>query len=113
MKVSLSTRQAYAEVDNFLELLEESERDKIPKKLREFFKREKDKSYMKRIDSNMPISKQNLKEETLGIIALLNLKYWCEDEEEKKRLRQVYARNEIKYQEVLKKEYHLKNNVEE
>ena len=35
------------------------------------------------------IENQKLKEETLGIIALLNLQYWCEDENEKKRLKEV------------------------
>ena len=44
---------------------------------------------------------QNLKEETLGIIALLNLQYWCEDEHEKQRLKEVYAKNEKVYQEML------------
>ena len=34
-------RKAYSEVDDFIELLEEEDRNKIPKKLRDFFKREK------------------------------------------------------------------------
>ena len=37
----------------------------------------------------MPIAKQLLKTETLSIIALLNLQYWCEDEREKARLMAV------------------------
>ena len=41
--ISATTRQAYTEIDNFIELLE-------------------------------------LKKETLALIAMLNLKYWCEDE---------------------------------
>ena len=62
---------------------------------------------MKNIEVNIPISEQNLREETLGIIALLNLKYWCDEEEEKERLRKRYARNEKIYKEVLENSYSL------
>lgn len=97
MSISVSTRMAYAEIDAFLNLVDAKDREKIPKNLRELFKREKDKDYIKNIDSNIPISEQNLKEETLAIIALLNLKYWCDDETEKERLKKVYEENETKY----------------
>ena len=79
MGVSINTRQAYSEVDEFLELISKENRNKIPKKLREFLREEKDINYIKGINLNVPIKNQELKEETLGIIALLNLQYWCED----------------------------------
>ena len=101
MGVSTNTRKAYSEIDEFLGLLSEEQRNKIPKKLREFFKEEKDQEYKKGINPNIAIKNQDLKEETLGIIALLNLQYWCEDENEKQRLKEVYAKNEKVYQEML------------
>lgn len=101
MGVSVRIRQAYSEIDEFLGLLSDEQRNKIPKKLREFFKEEKDQEYKKGINPNIAIKNQDLKEETLGIIALLNLQYWCEDENEKQRLKEVYARNEQVYQEML------------
>ena len=101
MGVSINTRQAYSEVDEFLGLISNEHRNKIPKKLREFFREEKDTNYIKGINPNVPIKNQKLKEETLGIIALLNLQYWCEDENEKQRLKEVYAKNEKIYQEML------------
>ena len=101
MGVSINTRKAYSEIDEFLGLLNDEQRNKIPQKLREFFKEEKDGNYEKGIDPKEPIKNQNLKEETLGIIALLNLQYWCEDETEKQRLKEVYAKNEKVYQEML------------
>lgn len=103
--LSVNTRQAYTEIDNFIELLDEYNRNKVPKKLREFFKREKDNTYTKVIDSNIPIKEQNLKEETLALIAMLNLQYWCEDEEEKRRLKKIYSDNEIKHQQKLREMY--------
>ena len=105
MNVSLNTRQAYSEIDEFLGLLSEEKRNEIPKKLRKFFKEEKDTEYIKNIDRNIPIKDQNLKEETLAIIALLNLQYWCKDEEEKKRLKAIYAQNEKEYQNMLYEKY--------
>ena len=101
MGVSVRTRQAYSEIDEFLGLLSDEQRNKIPQKLREFFREEKDENYIKGISPTEPIKNQKLKEETLGIIALLNLQYWCEDENEKQRLKEVYAKNEKIYQEML------------
>ena len=103
--LSVNTRQAYTEIDNFIELLDEYNRNKVPKKLREYFKKEKDNTYTKIIDPNIPIKEQNLKEETLALIAMLNLLYWCEDEEEKQRLKKIYSDNEIKHQQKLREMY--------
>lgn len=105
MSVSIKTRQAYSEIDEFLGLLSEEQRNEIPKKLRDFFKEEKDTEYIKNIDKDIPIKDQNLKEETLAIIALLNLQYWCKDEEEKKRLQAIYSQNEKEYQDMLYEKY--------
>ena len=118
MSINATTRQAYSEVDEFIELLDEYEKYQIPDKLREFFKKEKDHNYYKGINPNIPIKNQNLKEETLAIIALLNLQYWCDDEEEKERLKKVYAENEEKYFKYMREKYNPenifeKNNTEE
>ena len=105
MSIMTKTRQAYSEIDEFLGLLSEEQRNEIPKKSRDFFKEEKDQEYFKNIDKDIPIKDQNLKEETLAIIALLNLQYWCKDEEEKKRLQEIYAQNEKEYQDMLYEKY--------
>lgn len=105
MHVSLNTRQAYSEIDEFLELLNEAKRNEIPQRLRKFFKEEKDREYIKNINPNNPIKDQNFKEETLAIIAFLNLRYWCKDEEEKDRLKAIYAQNERNYKNMLYEKY--------
>lgn len=109
MEISTNTKQAYSEIDEFLELLSEEKRNKIPQKLRNIFKEEKDKNYTKKINPQIPIKDQKLKDETLGIIALLNLEYWTECEEEKEKLKKIYIENEKKYQEKLKKEFNTDN----
>lgn len=109
MGVPQTTKQAYSEIDEFLNLLPKEQREKIPKKLREFFKEEKDADYIKEIKVEIPIREQNLKEETLAIIALLNLQYWCQDEKEKEQLKNIYANNEKQYQEMLREKYNPDN----
>ena len=117
MSIPASTGQAYSEIDTFIELLDEYSKNKIPQKLRKVFKMEKDKEYKKNINPNIPIKEQNLKKETLALIAMLNLQYWCEDENEKQRLKAIYAENEIKYQDELREKYNpdnlFKNNQKE
>lgn len=105
MIVSKNTRQAYSEINEFLGLLSFEQRNKVPQELRYLFFKEKDNSYTKNINPNIPIKDQNLKEETLALIALLNLQYWCEDERERKRLREKYSENEFRYQERLRQKY--------
>lgn len=100
MAVSLSTRQAYTEVYEFLGLLDETIRNKVPTYIMTLFEEEKDNDYTKKIDADIPIKEQGLKEETLALIAMLNLRYWCEDEQEKQRLIGVYKENEQRLQEA-------------
>ena len=84
-----STRQAYSEVDEFIEMLDEENKNKI------LFKEEKDKSYKKEIKLDIDIENQDLKKETLAIIAFLNLEYLCSPKE-KEELMNVYKQNENK-----------------
>ena len=113
MAISINTRNAYAEVDNFIECLDSYDKNKVPDDIREYFKREKSKNYDKMIDVNQPIKNQNLMDETLAIIAMLNLKYWCDDEEEKKRLINIYLENERKIHDELKEKYDIERVFKE
>lgn len=113
MYISDSTRKAYTEVDNFIELLDEYYKNKIPKKLREFFKNEKEEKYIKIIYRNIPIKEQNLLQETLSLIAFLNLQYWCDDEEERKRLRKIYTENEKTSMKQMRLKYDINNIFKE
>ena len=109
MEMSQSQRQAYSEIDEFLDLITEEEKNQIPLKLRKFFKEQKDQEYHKGINTSIPIKDQNLKSETLALIALLNLQYWCNDEDEKERLKKIYADNERKYQDEMREKYNPDN----
>ncbi len=56
------------------------------------------------------MTRDNISREALSLIAALNLQYWCEDEEEKNILKQIYIENgkrnqeKYKYENLFKKE---------
>ena len=106
--MNIETRQAYSEVNKFLELIGEEMANKIPLKLRNFFKREMDKNYNPIINTQKPIKEQNLKRKTIAIIAGLNLQYWCK-EDNKQQLLEIYSNNEKKYQEQQYEKYNPDN----
>jgi hypothetical protein len=100
---------AYAEVDEILSLMEEKYIEKIPKKLREIFKNERKKDYKPDIKSEIPLDEQNLQRKTFAILAMLNLNYWCEDDNERQKLISIYAENDIKKEEELREKYNPDN----
>ena len=104
-----STMEAYAEVDTVLNLMDKKYLEEIPVKLRELFSKEKSKEYIKEIVPNKPLKEQNLKEETLSILAVLNYNYWCKDEVHKKELLELYSENERKFQDELREKYNPDN----
>ena len=107
----------YAEVYNLLNILGTEYINKIPKKMYDFIDESRDKSVLINIDINLPIESQNISDETIEFISLLNLKYWC-TENEKIELQKIYDENERKYQQKLKenleKSFNSKNkNIKE
>lgn len=109
MKLSTVTRQSYSEVNGIINLLDKREREKIPVKLREYFEKEKDIKYTKEIDASIPLKEQGLKRETIAIMAMLNLNYICDDENEKRILKEKYEKNEAIYQKELSEKYNIDN----
>ena len=94
---------AYAEIDEILNLLEDDYRERVPKKVRDFFKEEKMKDYHPEIDIEKPLIEQNLKRETMVLLAILNLNYWCENEEEKQSFFDELDKNEKEKNELEEK----------
>ena len=94
---------AYSEVDNILSLMEEEYVNKIPSKVLEFIKREKLEEYSPNIKADIPLTEQNLKRDTMIILAVLNLNYWCESEEEKQEFLDELAKNEKERKELEEK----------
>ena len=77
--------------------------------MRDLFKNEKSKNYEPKIDPNIPLGQQNLQRKTLAILALLNINYWCESEEEKQELLKSYAENDSIREKKLRERYNPDN----
>ena len=101
--------KAYAEVDEILSLMDNKYIEKIPVKMRKMFENERQKDYNPEIKVNIPLDEQNLQRKTFAILAMLNLNYWCEDEEEKQKLIQVYTENDKIREEELREKYNPDN----
>lgn len=104
--------EAYSEIYAILNLLEDELADKVPQKIKDFFEQSRDKDYNPNIDAKVPLEEQNLKRKTIVLLAILNLNYWCDSEEEKQELLESFTRNsKIKEQErkALEEKYNPDN----
>lgn len=102
-------REAYVEVLEILDNMETYYKEKIPLDLIKFFKENASKEYEFNMDLSIPFEEHNLKDVTLNVLAMLNLNYWCETEEEKQKWTAIYEKNEKKHEEDLQKKYNLDN----
>ena len=94
-------RIAIAEVDYIIHHMNDFYLNKIPQKLRDYITIVKKKNIEIYVEPKIPLEKQGLKEYTLYLLMILNLKYWCNDE----RRRDILAmmeNNQIKYEEKIK-----------
>ena len=93
--MDIKTRETYSEVYSILNMLGETYIIKIPSKLYQMIKEEKLNEYNPKYDSTLALEQPNIKNETLSMIALFHLNYWCDSQEEKQELKDLFNENEI------------------
>ncbi len=96
---------SYTEVSYILDILGATYKNKLPTKILDLI--------YKNRNSNYEFDEKNISRNTLIIISILNLKYWENNEDEKIKLKKLYARNEKNYQDKIneyKKEDWLKKD---
>lgn len=103
--ITLEDIQAYAEVDYIIHHMNEKYIEKVPEKLLEFFSSIKDPNYEVYVDPRKPLQSQGLKKYTLEVIAILHVKYWCENEERKAELLTKMQENQEKFEEQLREQF--------
>ena len=103
------TKEIYSEVYQFLNLLGNDYIDKLPTSLINMLREKREVNYNPEYTYDIPLNEQNIKKETMSIIALLYLNYWCEDEKEKLEVKQILKSNEDNYQLELRKRYNPDN----
>lgn len=100
---------AYAEIDILLNYIPKEYKDEIPIELQNMFKNKKSLKYKSNINTKNPFNKENLKRETLIILAILQYNFWYKTNEEKEKFKKLLEENEIKYQNKLKEKYNVDN----
>lgn len=109
MRMNVQTQEMYSEVYSILNLLGESYIKKLPISLFNMIREEKRQDYNPKYDSKINLEQQNVKRETLSMIALFHLNYWCNSEDEKNKLKTLFKTNEEKYQEEIREKYNPDN----
>lgn len=99
---------AYSEINEIINMLEDEDKNKVPENIRNFFKEEKNNDYIPQIDPSKPLIEQNLKRETIILLTILNLNYWCENEVEKQKWWNELEKNQ-KESEELEEKYKVDN----
>lgn len=100
---------AYAEVDYIIKHMNEKYISKLPEKLVNFFDTMKDPEHEIYIHPYKPLQSQGLMKYTLEIVALLHVKYWCENEERKEQLLQKMKDNQEKFEAQLQEKFNVDN----
>ena len=85
-----SLRKSYSEVYEIINLMDIEYLDKIPDKVKVLINNERDKEFKTNISTDIQLEKQKLQKDTLAILAILYLNYWCESEQEKKELIELF-----------------------
>ncbi len=96
---------AMAEVLYYLKGIRDEDLAKLPDKLINFLEENATKNYICNFDYTKPLKELNLADESKGIIAMICYNYWCNTEEDKKRLISSLNQNERIYQEKMKEKY--------
>ena len=99
------TMQAYTEIDCILSNMPSEYVLKVPEKLREKFKKEKDPKYIFRLKEINSLNEHNLNHKTRALLAMLKYNYWCKNQEEKEKLAERFNENQRKYVEYIREIY--------
>ena len=106
--VSIEYSEAIVEVLEILQYSDDNIIEKIPKKLIEFWQKNKSTTYKPNLDHSKSINEMDLKKKTKSIISMIYLNYLC-DGEEKNNIRLILKDNEEKYQQELMEKYNSDN----
>lgn len=112
MTLDTEIKKAYSEVYEILKMVDKEYFDRIPKKFVEFLEREKDNNYIPNINENIPLEEQKLLNDTINILAMIKLDYWCSSEEERSELLKLLNENEKKHRENINEKYNPENIFE-
>lgn len=91
----LNQRRAYNEVLTILKSLKLEK--KIPEEILKNMEEEQDKEWNFSFDFEKPLESQRMLKSTATLLSVLYITYICEDENEKRELKEIYEANEKKF----------------
>lgn len=103
------TKEIYSEVYSVLKTLGKNYIDKIPDSLYNMIQENKLETYNPTYTLKTNLEEQNIKRESISMIALMHLDYWCNSENEKDELKKIFKENDGKYKEKIRKKYNPDN----
>ena len=106
--VSVEYSKAIAEVLDILEHTKKEDVDKISPSFMKFLKENTSKEYIPKLDHNKRIKDMQIQERTIGILSIINSKFWCNDKE-KVKFNEKLNKNEENYQNELREKYNSDN----
>ncbi len=100
---------AMCETLRYLKGINQDDLNKIPNKFIKFLNDNSSKNYECDFDYNKPLKELNISEEARGIIAMICLNYWCITDEQKENFKSHLTKNELKFQEKIRRKYNPDN----
>lgn len=101
--------KVYSEIYIILNMLDKKYIEKLPIKLKNLINTQKSDVYISTNKISNPLSKYELQKETLAMLAIFYVNYWCESENEKEELENKFYNNEVKLRSELLQEYSYDN----
>lgn len=101
--------ESYEELYEILSYMDKSTVMKIPIEILEQINKKRNYNYITRIDSSDIFNLENISEETINVLAWLDINYWMK-EERKERINEQY-RKRLMQEELLKKANFSTNSI--
>jgi len=98
----MDTNKIYSEVHATLLSFGDDFYNRIPAEVTKAIADERDPSYRPIVDPSKALHEQNLRPETLAMVASINLNYWCHSDEEREALLSILTPEERAFAEKLK-----------
>ena len=99
------TKEVYSEVYSILNLYGNEYINKLPSNLYKLIQEERKKDYNPVYVDSLRLNEQNIKKESISMIALFHLKYWSESEEERAELKRIFKENQEKHDNEIRNKY--------
>ncbi len=99
---------ALYQISEILNYVEKDLINKIPENLINYINQNKSKDYDWKIDTNLPLEKQELLQKTKEILTVIYRDYMC-NASEREELDKTLNKNELKYQNELREKYNPDN----